>query len=62
MTRIAKLPEPMIPYEADVEKDGRKGEFAFDTNGKLLESPSWAKESSEEKEEGKERTEIRLIG
>jgi hypothetical protein len=33
-------------------KRTRKDEAAFDTNGKLLESPSWAKGSSEEKEEG----------
>lgn len=55
VTKVMKLAEPTIAYEADVEKDGKKGEFAFDANGKLLESPSWAKSGSEEKEEKEEK-------
>ena len=46
--KAPKLAEPTIAYEADVEKDGQKGEFAFDANGKLLESPKWAKTGSKE--------------
>ncbi len=49
--KVVKLSEPVIAYEADVEKDGKKGEFAVDASGKLLESPKWAKAGSEGKEE-----------
>ena len=56
--RVAKLAEPTIAYEADVEQDGHKGEFAFDASGKLLESPKWAKGSSKSRgESGKEEKE-----
>lgn len=56
--RVSKLAEPTIAYEADVEQDGHKGEFAFDASGKLLESPKWAKGSSKSKgESGKEEKE-----
>jgi hypothetical protein len=53
--KVTKLAEPIIAYEADVEKDGKKGEFAFDASGKLLESPDWAKAGSEEKNEKEEK-------
>jgi hypothetical protein len=41
-TKAVKLAEPIVAYEMDVEKDGQKGEFAVDTNGKFLETPKWA--------------------
>jgi hypothetical protein len=44
--KVTKLAKPVVAYEADVEKDGKKGEFAFDAEGKLLESPKWAKTES----------------
>jgi hypothetical protein len=47
VTRVAKLAEPIIAYEADVEKDGKKGEFAVNAEGKILESPKWAKADKE---------------
>lgn len=55
--KVTKLAEPTIAYEADVEKDGKKGEFAFDAEGKLLESPKWAKTGSKEKAEKSEKEE-----
>jgi hypothetical protein len=55
--KVTKLAEPIIAYEADVEKDGKKGEFAFDADGKLLESPKWAKAGSNEKGEKSEKEE-----
>lgn len=52
-TKAIKLSEPTIAYEMAVEKDGHKGEFAVDANGKILESPKWAKagEKSESKDD-----------
>gem|GEM_PF-6181527 len=44
-----KLAEPKIAYEADVEKDGQKGEWAVDAEGKILESPKWANKESADK-------------
>ncbi|HEX4646838.1 MAG TPA: hypothetical protein VH598_14640 [Verrucomicrobiae bacterium] len=41
-TKAITLPEPIVAYEMDVEKDGKKGEFAVDANGKFLETPKWA--------------------
>jgi hypothetical protein len=55
--KVTKLAVPTIAYEADVEKDGKKGEFAFDADGKLLESPKWAKAGSSEKGEKNEKEE-----
>ncbi len=55
--KVTKLAVPAIAYEADVEKDGKKGEFAFDAEGKLLESPKWAKAGSSEKSEKSEKGE-----
>ena len=52
--KVIKLAEPTTAYEADVEKDGQKGEFAFDAEGKLLESPKWAKAGSKEEKEEKD--------
>ena len=52
-TRAVKLAEPIIAYEADVEKDGKKGEFSVSADGTILESPKWAntgEKKSEEKE------------
>ncbi len=53
--KVTKLTEPTTAYEADVEKDGKKGEFAFDADGKMLESPKWAKSGSNEKDEKGEK-------
>jgi hypothetical protein len=53
--KVTKLDEPTVAYEADVEKDGKKGEFAFDANGKLLESPKWAKADTKENDEKEEK-------
>jgi len=53
--KATKLATPTVAYEADVEKAGQKGEFAFDADGKLLESPSWAKTGSKEKEEKEDK-------
>lgn len=53
--KVTKLAGPTIAYEADVEKDGKKGEFAFDAEGKLLESPKWAKAGTKEKGEKEEK-------
>jgi hypothetical protein len=52
VTTATKLPEPTIAYEMDVEKNGQKGEFAVDADGKILESPKWGKagEAKEEKD------------
>ena len=50
--KVVKLAEPTIAYEADVEKDGKSGEFAVSADGKVLESPKWA-EADDEKSEGK---------
>ena len=50
--KVVKLAAPIIAYEADVEKDGQKGEFAVDADGKMLESPKWA-EAPNGKSEGK---------
>jgi activator of 2-hydroxyglutaryl-CoA dehydratase len=50
--KATKLAQPIIAYEMAVEKDGHKGEFAVDADGKFLEIPKWAKEG--EKSEGKE--------
>ena len=47
--KAIKLATPTVAYEADVEKNGQKGEFAFDADGKLLESPKWAKAEAKEK-------------
>lgn len=50
-TKAVKLTEPKVAYDADVEKDGKKGEYAADADGKIIESPNWAKtESKEEKD------------
>ena len=46
------MPEPAVSYEMVAEKDGKKGEFAVDAGGKLLEAPKWA--GGDEKSEGKE--------
>ena len=51
-TKAVKLAEPTTAYEMDVEKDGKKGEFAVDATGKFLETPNWA--GGDEKSEGKE--------
>ncbi len=40
-----------------MEKDGNKGEFAFDAQGKLLESPKWAKGGTGERGEKDEKGE-----
>jgi hypothetical protein len=56
-TKVTKLSEPKVAYEANVEKDGQKGEFVFDADGKLLESPKWAKVKSKEKSEAGEKEE-----
>jgi hypothetical protein len=53
-TKVEKLSEPIIAYEADVEKDGHKGEFAVSAEGAILESPKWAK-AGEEKDEKEEK-------
>lgn len=46
-----KLPQPTVAYDADVENDGKTGEFEVSAEGKILESPSWVKsESKEEKD------------
>ncbi len=50
--KAIKLAQPTIAYEMVVEKDGNKGEFAVDADGKFLERPKWVKEG--EKSEGKE--------
>jgi hypothetical protein len=52
-TKAVKLAEPIIAYEADVEKDGKKGEFSISADGTILESPKWAK-SGENKSEDKD--------
>lgn len=41
-TKAVTLAEPIVAYEMNVEKDGKKGEFAVDAKGKVLESPKWA--------------------
>lgn len=50
--KAIKLAQQAIAYEMAVEKDGKKGEFAVDADGKFLETPKWAKEGG--KSEGKE--------
>lgn len=47
-TKAVKLAQPTVAYEADVEKDGQKGEFAFSADGTILESPKWAKSETKE--------------
>jgi hypothetical protein len=46
---VTKLANPIVAYEADVEKDGQKGEFGFNAAGALLECPKWATAGSKEK-------------
>ena len=49
--KSVKLAQPKIAYDADVEQDGKKGEFAVDAEGTILESPKWLKaEGKEEKD------------
>jgi len=48
---VVKLAEPIIAYEADVEKDGKKGEFSISAEGSILESPKWAKSGEKESED-----------
>lgn len=50
-TKAVTLAEPTVAYEMDVEKDGHKGEFAVDAEGKILESPKWANGASTAKKE-----------
>jgi hypothetical protein len=50
--KAIKLQQRIIAYEMVVEKDGHKGEFSVDADGKILESPKWAKQGG--KSEGKE--------
>lgn len=53
--KAVKLDKPKVAYDADVEQDGKKGEFAVDAEGTILESPKWLKaEGKEAKESGKE--------
>lgn len=49
--KAVKLAQPAIAYEVAVEKDGHKGEFAVDAQGKILERPNWA-ESGKRGEKG----------
>jgi hypothetical protein len=56
-TKAITLPEPTIAYEMDVEKDGKKGEFSVDANGKFLETPKWAKEGEKSEKNEKEEKE-----
>lgn len=49
-TRAITLKEPIVAYEMDVEKDGHKGEFAVDADGKFLETPKWAAEGEKSEE------------
>jgi hypothetical protein len=56
--KAVKLDQPKVAYERDVKKGGKKGEFAVDAEGKILESPKWykkaEKDEDDEKGEGKE--------
>ena len=49
-TKAIKLDKPIIAYDADVEQDGKSGEFAVNAEGTILESPKWVK--SADKKEG----------
>lgn len=55
-TKAIMLTEPIVAYEMDVEmdveKDGQKGEFAVDANGKFLETPKWAAAGGKSKGKG----------
>jgi hypothetical protein len=48
--KAVTLAQPKIAYEMAVEKDGKKGEFAVDADGNILESPKWASHSKAEGE------------
>ena len=48
-TKAIKLAKPTIAYDADVEQDGKSGEFAVNAEGTILESPKWVK-STDKKE------------
>lgn len=51
--KTIKLEQPTVASEMEVEMNGRRGEFAVDAGGRILEAPKWAKEGgkSEEKED-----------
>ena len=46
--KAVKLDKPKVAYDADVEQDGKKGEFAVSADGTILESPKWAKAAGKE--------------
>ena len=48
--KVTKLATPTVAYEADVEKNGKKGEVAVSADGSILESPAWAKSKGKHKE------------
>ena len=52
---VTKLAEPLLAYEADLEKDGLTGEVAVSAEGKVIEMPKWAK--AKEKAAGADSTE-----
>ena len=48
--KVVKLDAPVVAYEADVAKDGKKGEYSVSADGKILESPSWASGEKDDKD------------
>ena len=50
-TKAIKLAVPKIAYEMDVEKGGKKGEFAVSADGTVLESPEWAKSAGKKEKD-----------
>jgi hypothetical protein len=50
-TKVVKLAHPTVAYEADVEKDGQKGEYSVSADGTILESPKWVKSGSKEEKD-----------
>lgn len=52
--KAVTLAQPKIAYETAVQKEGKKGEFAVDADGNILESPKWAA-SANSKSEGEKK-------
>lgn len=54
---LVKLASPRYVYEAELVKDGQKGEVQVAPDGKVVEGPKWATGEAEEKEEMAEKAE-----
>ena len=51
--KAVKLDQPTVAYEQGVRQGTKKGSFAVNADGKILESPKWYKASGKEEDDEK---------